>query len=180
MTTLETAIDAYRAKMGTLPPDNPASPSVNQLYYELTGTVVTNAGGGARFYRTLDGFSQLSADAATFQAYFGPRVTGFMNATRGAGDEGVFAVNFLKGGLQPQQIARLPSGATIIGSSVRWPEGHPYQPIPNLRGINPWRYNSSNPTNNAGSYDLWLDVIVDGKTNRFGNWSKDPILVNSP
>ena len=86
---------------------------INQLYYELSGTIVTNTGGSARFYRTLDGNSQLSADPGTFQNYFGPRVSGFVNTTRASGDEGVFAVNFLKGALRPDQVATLPQGQRL-------------------------------------------------------------------
>jgi prepilin-type N-terminal cleavage/methylation domain-containing protein len=182
MTQIETAIQSYKAKLGTFPPDNPATPVINQLYYELSGTTVTNTGGNAKFYLTLDGNSQLSADTATFQSYFGSRVTGFMNTTRGAGDEGVFAVNFLKGSLRPDQVAILPSGAKVLVTTLRWPEGQAYHPVSGtgFKTVNPWRYNSSNPTNNPGSYDLWVDVIIDGKTNRFGNWSKEPVLVSKP
>src|SRR5512138_2645242 len=95
MTQLETAIQSYKAKLGIYPPDNPANPMINQLFYELKGTVFTNTGGSASFYRTLDGTAQLSADPATFQTYFGAKVNGLMNTTRAAGDEGVFAGNFL-------------------------------------------------------------------------------------
>ena len=44
--------------------------------------------------------------------------------------------------------------------------------------INPWRYNSTNPTNNPGGFDLWVDIYVGGKTQRVSNWSKKPPLVN--
>jgi hypothetical protein len=40
--------------------------------------------------------------------------------------------------------------------------------------INPFRYVSSNPTNNPSSFDLWVDVVVGGKTNRISNWSDKP------
>ena len=43
--------------------------------------------------------------------------------------------------------------------------------------INPWRYNSSNPRYNPKSFDLWIDVIAGGKTNRICNWSDKPITV---
>ena len=46
--------------------------------------------------------------------------------------------------------------------------------------INPWRYNSSNPTNNVNSYDLWVDIIMKGKTNRYSNWSTKPQIVGAP
>jgi hypothetical protein len=54
--------------------------------------------------------------------------------------------------------------------SVTWPTG-PFQTI------NPWRYNSSNPTNSPGAYDLWVDVLIAGKTNRISNWRRQPLLV---
>ena len=42
--------------------------------------------------------------------------------------------------------------------------------------INPYRYNSSSPTNNPRSYDLWIDVLIGGKINRISNWSEQPIV----
>ena len=50
MGQLETALNAYKDAFGFYPPDNPANPMVNQLYYELEGT--TNNGAN---YVTLDG-----------------------------------------------------------------------------------------------------------------------------
>jgi hypothetical protein len=35
--------------------------------------------------------------------------------------------------------------------------------------INPWRYVSSRPKNNIGSYDLWIDLAIRGKTYRISN-----------
>ena len=46
-------------------------------------------------------------------------------------------------------------------------------------GINPWRYNSSNPTNNPGAYDLWVQLSISGKTNLICNWNKQ-VQYNSP
>src|SRR5438128_1291123 len=42
LSQISTAIEVYKAKVGHYPPDNPGSPVVNQLYFELTGT--TNDG----------------------------------------------------------------------------------------------------------------------------------------
>ena len=33
-------------------------------------------------------------------------------------------------------------------------------------------YNSSHPTHNAGSYDLWVDLVIGGKTYQVGNWNQ--------
>ena len=43
--------------------------------------------------------------------------------------------------------------------------------------VNTIRYVSSNPTNNPNSYDLWVDVLIGGKTNRISNWNKDSEIV---
>jgi hypothetical protein len=34
----------------------------------------------------------------------------------------------------------------------------------------PWRYNVSNPTNNPGSFDLWVELDIAGKKEIVGNW----------
>jgi len=44
--------------------------------------------------------------------------------------------------------------------------------------FNPWHYVSTNPTNNQGSFDLWMDVLWSGKTNRISNWSPDSQVVS--
>jgi hypothetical protein len=36
--------------------------------------------------------------------------------------------------------------------------------------FNPWHYNSTSPTNNPESYDLWAEVVVAGKPVIIGNW----------
>src|SRR5258706_6834003 len=82
MTEVETLIESYKEKLGHYPPDNPGNPLLNQLYYELMGT--TN---DTRNYTTLDGnetFPTISVPAR-----FGPKVSGFVNSTKGGGgDEG--------------------------------------------------------------------------------------------
>src|SRR4051812_19168230 len=37
-----TCIELYKAKLGHYPPDNPNSPELNPLYFELVGTTFTN------------------------------------------------------------------------------------------------------------------------------------------
>ncbi len=42
-------------------------------------------------------------------------------------------------------------------------------------GINPWRY--VNPgINNPNSYDLWVQLVISGRTNLVCNWSKQTQL----
>jgi len=181
---LETAIEAYKTKVGVYPPDNfnatarTVTPWINQLYFELLGTTaILNPQGQPTRYRTLDGNTEITPVQAN--TWF--HTEGFMNSTKGSGDDGPIAINFFKG-LNANQVA-VPPGADspkFIVSSVPWPTDNNFQPLGFGSGLNPWRYNSSAPTNNPGSYDLWLDFVVDGKTNRIGNWSKEPLVVNTP
>ena len=161
------AIETYKTKLGHYPPDNPGPRVlfINQLYFELLGT--TNDG---TFYRTLDQSAQVRiADVPTL---FGPSVSGFVNCSRpGAGDESRRATPFLKA-LKPGQYADV-SNTRILTTSV--PPPPPY-PFPSDQTINPIRYNSSSPTNNPNSYDLWVDILIAGKTNRICNWSKEPLI----
>jgi type II secretory pathway pseudopilin PulG len=183
MAQLETAIERYKAAYGFYPPDNQVQTQpmaqrfwVNQLYYELEGT--TNNGTS---YQTLDGSSTiLIGDVKTA---FG--VGGFMNSTKpGSGEDSTKARNFLPD-LKPRQIWPYPgytnnganAGENLLIVSVGGPDAN-YQPL-QLQDLNPWRYNSSNPTNNPGAYDLWVQLVIGGKTNLICNWSKQ-VQINSP
>lgn len=160
-----TAVEAYKAKYGHYPPDNPATPATNQLYFELVGT--TNYMEGlVRVFKTLDGSAEIRD--TDIPSAFG--VSGFINS-RGAAnaDDAPAAANFLKQ-LRPGQYGEIAAGVRVLACSVRWPPDT----------LNPWRYVSSNPTNNPGVYDLWVDILLAGKTNRINNWSKRPQLVGTP
>jgi prepilin-type N-terminal cleavage/methylation domain-containing protein len=178
MEKVVTAIEVYKSKLGHYPPDNPDNPSVNQLYYELLGT--TN--NGAMFI-TLDGSSQIKI--SDLSVVFGNKVTGFVNCNKGnAGDEGRSAARCLPDVRSGQflSVTNLVPGTPMyaaLGTAANGPLMLGSPTIPGAK-INPWRYNSSNPTNNPNSYDLWVDVLVSGKTNRISNWSKDVITVSKP
>jgi hypothetical protein len=47
----------------------------------------------------------------------------------------------------------------------------------NKTTVNPWLYVSTSPTNNPDRFDLWTEVILSGKTVRFSNWEKDPVVL---
>jgi len=170
-----TALEQYKATLGHYPPDNPGNVVSNQLYFELLGT--TNNGVA---YVTLDGSA--SINVADVPKIFGPNVTGFVNANRpGAGDELRTAKPFLKT-LKPTQYATIVNQVRLLTCSLpapilSSPSAYPVAAVP---GANPWRYNSSNPTNNPTSFDLWIDIVISGKTNRISNWSKDALTVGTP
>ena len=184
MKQVATAIDFYKEKLAFYPPDNRGRPEFNQLYFELLGTEPYKES-GTDYYRTLDGTAKIRSSAISLA--FGPNVTAFVNSTKGSGDEVPPAKNCLKGINRAQYVEGTSRGVTnrILTCSVPWPNNLP-PVIPDFSasdpGVNPnpWRYVSSAPTNNPGSYDLWVNVLIAGKTNRISNWSQQPQLVATP
>lgn len=185
LSQLQTAIGAYKEKLGFYPPDNPGDPIFNLLYFELKGTYQTNDN-----YVVLDGSSSITA--ANLSALFGANISGFMNCSKNArgGDEGTAAINFLKAGLRPNQIGKLSvngvANDAILVCSIPWTHPDPIKVPPPMSTppapspppfLNPWRYVSSSPTNNASSYDLWADIYISGKIYRISNWSKQPQIL---
>jgi len=174
---LQAAIDSYHAAYGFYPPDNqinPPNPAINQLFYELVG--VTNNNG---VFQTLDGRAQITiADA---QATFG--VPGFMNCSKpGSGEDTPHAKSFLFE-LRPNQCGTngtSPATILFLDASVGGPDAnYPQSGTLGVAGLNPWRYNSSNPTNNPGAYELWVQLSISGKKYLVCNWSKT-VQVNNP
>ena len=170
---IETAIESYKANHGFYPPDNPANVTGSQLFYELLGTKQNGAN-----FETLDGREQIPA--ASVPVAF-PGVNGFVNCTRiGAGDETGVGKNFLTG-LKPGQYGFATTGGVrygLLATSVGWPANLGAVAAGLPLELNPWRYNASTPTHNPKSFDLWVDIVVSGKTNRISNWSKDPEIVS--
>lgn len=174
---IETALESYRTYYGFYPPCNAnASPTVqgratiNQLYYELEGTTASVGNTGMNF-TTLDNASTIAS--STVASAFG--VAGFMNYTKGNGENAKPAKNFLTG-IKAGQIATLTVGGQPVNILTTAAVGDPtYQPIPgtmteNGQNANPWLY--LNPgTHNPGSYDLSLQIMVGGKTNLISNWT---------
>lgn len=174
---IETALDSYLAKYNHYPPDNTSYPitdprrfAVNQLFYEVLGTTNYN-----NSYSTLDGREQILA--ASVSTAFGSGVSGFVNCSRSAGDDAInaSAKNFLPS-LRPGFYGFATNGVVRYGlltCSMPWPKDR--GPAVSGAGfppdLNPIRYNSSAPTHNKKTYDLWVDIFVAGKTNRISNWN---------
>ena len=167
---IETALDNYKAKYGVYPPGNANNPLLSQLYYELSGTAIN----GVNFV-TLDGSSQIKiVDVPTA---FGVGVGGFINCSKGSGEEAQVAKNFLPS-LPPNRynlyVTNNGVQTTMLVTSVGGPDVN-YQPL-KAPGLNPFRY--ANPgTNNPSSYDLWIDLCISGKTNRICNWGSGKLIL---
>ncbi len=184
MGQLQTAIDSYHATYGFYPPDNPngvtdASGELlgNQLYYELAGT--TNTSGA--FCVIGNPGDQLGVTPVNqVQAAFG--VAGFVNCSKlNAGEDSQPAKNFIHE-LKPGQTGSISNSTdtvrfTILVASVGGPDST-YQPL-GVSGLNPWRYVSSNPTNNPGGYELYVQLVISGQTNLVCNWNKQ-VQINNP
>ncbi|HYG23728.1 MAG TPA: type II secretion system protein [Verrucomicrobiae bacterium] len=151
ITQIMSAIDAYKGKYGVYPPDSPLrGPVMTPLYYELIGMQVVNNGTA---YRSLDGSYTIGTNAVV-SAF---AVPGLINssASTGATDDRPAIESFLKN-LKPAQV--------VSNSNVRLLACSADDTLI-------WRYNSSNPTNSPRTYDLWVDVVAGGKTNRVANWN---------
>jgi len=117
--------------------------------------------------------------------FFGAGVTGFVNLDHGNGDEGRPAPEFVHT-LRANQMAdvTLSNQATHMSVTARLLMCTVPGPDPNSpplgsgsSAFNPWRYNSSSPTNNPTSYDLWADISLGTKVVRVCNWSPQAITM---
>jgi prepilin-type N-terminal cleavage/methylation domain-containing protein len=161
-----TAIEEYKGKFGFYPPDNgfnktrgpnqaPNSVS-NQLFYELTGVLVTN-----NAFRALTGNSNVNL--GTITSFFG--AAGFVNSALDASE----VKNFLPSLKQSQHREIIPgSGAEVLVVSADAPQV-PGPPVPANPKLNPWHYVSSGPTNNPNSFDLWAELWIGGKLRVIAN-----------
>jgi prepilin-type N-terminal cleavage/methylation domain-containing protein len=176
---VETEIEEYKTKLGFYPPDNPQNPLVNPLYFELAGT--TNNGAGKPTpteWGTIDGSARIGTiTSPNINATF--NISGFANtSTKAHSDDQSAAFTSFTKNLTPKQvgdyISTQPNTVTLLACSIPWPADRAPL-ITNNPTLNPWRYNSSHPTNNTGSYDLWVDLVIRGKTNRICNWNAQPV-----
>jgi prepilin-type N-terminal cleavage/methylation domain-containing protein len=168
MAQLETAIDSYKASYNFYPPSG-GNNLVNPLYYELLGT--TNNGVN---YVTLDGSAQIAVGSVN--AALG--VGGFVNCSKGSGEDASPAKSFLSG-LKPQQSGTYVSSGinvTLLAGSAGGPD-QGYAPLGGST-LNPWRYVAPG-VNNPGGYDLYIQLVIKGQTNLICNWSKQ-VQINSP
>lgn len=168
---LAAAIDSYNARYGFYPSSSGlGTPSPNPLYYELIGTTVSNnVSAGTVTYTTLDDRSTISTNNTA--AYFG--VLGFINCTKGSGDDAHPALAFLSS-LNPDRAAKNNAGVYVITTAAA--SDATYQPLPGYSTLsghpaNPWNYRYPG-TNNPNSYDLSLQLFVGGKTYLICNWTR--------
>jgi prepilin-type N-terminal cleavage/methylation domain-containing protein len=199
---LDLAIREYKARFGFYPPDNVINPSaltqdpvVNQLYYELSGAVIS----GGQYQALPDAPNEVISRAGYVAGFGSGNLSGIYNSSGSAAN----VKSFLTGGRAAQvRYVALTSYPPVGGAfgykalvvPVEWPLGHwktqlpPGDPnydarlFPPLSGytadpatlrVNPWRYNVTNPTNNPGEFDLWADIVVGNDFITIGNWKDE-------
>ena len=161
---LQKAIEAYKAKLGFYPPDNVISrqPLVvdavtNPLLYELLGT-----------------WHEPGADTFTparFPGMHRSLIKSFFNTD-----------GFKNSAAKPDEVQHFLDAADIeatvavsskpdVGLLGYYPNWEGIEPdIYSLIGLSPWRYNSSAPVHNAGSFDLWIEIETSQTNILIGNW----------
>ena len=182
--TIQLALDNYKAKYGVYPPGNKNATTIyqptsndraqfSQLYFELSGTKAATIA-GVNYFVTLDDRFQIKV--VDVNPAYG--VGGFINCTKGGGEDVAAAKNFLPG-LTPNQfddqVTNNGVRTTALVTSVDGPDDN-YKPLGAV-GLNPIRYVYPG-TNNVGSYDLWVQLQISGKKYLVNNWSK-AVQVNS-
>ena len=104
-------------------------------------------------------------------------MSAFVNCSKpGAGEQAAGGRNFLHE-YRPGQTAIYNGQVTLLVASVGGPDPN-YKPL-GSSDLNPWRYISSNPPNNPGSYDLWVQLSISGKKYLVCNWNNQA-QVNNP
>ncbi len=168
--SLSLSIDTYKLKKGVYPPDNtngPAGAFTNQLYYELWGCLAVPS---QNLYTNLYNSGE-TISVTTLGSYFG--AAGIINSSADTNE-----VLNLFPRLNPADLKNIGVAGKPVWVFVN-PSPGPTANLPSSSGqpVNVIRYVSTNPTNNPNTYDLWVDVLIGGKTNRISNWSKEPEIV---
>ena len=177
---LETAIESYKSKRGHYPPDGTNGPVLTPLFYELTGVVYTDNPlvAASIFHRLHGGETIKQADVQTAFGMGGFINSGYVaNPNDSSQIQQTDARDFLPR-LEPGKylavtniIGGIKCTNVVLGITT---DGPVMLNSPTTTGvrINPWRYVSSNPTNNTSSYDLWTDIYNSGNVKRISNWTQ--------
>ena len=167
MRQIESAVVDYKTKLGFYPPDNGNQgnatwTALSPLFYELTGTVTVPRGGiPTGDYSSVLGNDTITAGA--LQGVFGRK--GLANSSEQT------RKNFFPSML-PFHFKEVTVGLENVKLLVVPAKGRESFSGPADKEINPWRYNSSSPTNNTGSFDLWAELKFQNRTVIVGNWKR--------
>lgn len=167
------ALEDYKAKFGSYPPDNPvwasANPHWNPLAYELGGVRRTNASAiEVNFQSEVNPSHTITNTAALPQlnSYFS--LAGLVNASPNASVAGKSFLNLKGGSGKTADYVLITNG--VVGMPavmlLKVAAEHP------TLTENVWRYRAYPATgHNPKSYDLWAEIKKStGTTNIISNW----------
>jgi hypothetical protein len=182
LAAIETAIEAYKNKFGHYPPDNPDNPTLNALYYELTGVLYSSTRGTfkdpmsgnvmapklIKEHFGVDGFVNGSKTESALKKFYEPRPENVRHISEEHDDE--------DDGLGHK--SHHSDEVHILCVPSPWPLSRDDQPVRHhgkvAKGVNPWRYVSSQPVNNVQQYDLWAEYVVADEVWVISNWKSEP------
>jgi prepilin-type N-terminal cleavage/methylation domain-containing protein len=165
---LVTLIEAYKSKVGMYPPDNPSDPDRNSLLYELSGAIRDRSNPADPKYITPSFDPDGILTSEIWALYGGTDVfpssdqAGLINAVESGTERDPDSprMHRLLVTLRQDQYAKI-GGQYSLVVPVDGPNGRP----------SPWSYlRGTNAVHNPDSFDLWVDIVVGGQTNRIGNW----------
>lgn len=152
---LVTLIDAYQSKVGVFPPDRSSSPGTNSLLYELAGGIRDRADDTNPNYITPFGNITSNELWTTYGT------SGMLNAIEKDGNADDMKVHRILKDIHKDQTNAVAGHISLV-VPVDGPNGQP----------NPWKYlRGANAVHNPDTYDLWVEIVVRGKTITIGNWS---------
>lgn len=199
MSRLVSLIENYKSRLGTYPPSNEALlglPSnalpeardqlaaVNQLYYELSGTVFKVAGTLGTFTPIgREAQSALNADEITFKF----SVDGFANSARSPRDVRISSsfkaserkLVVEKGGFETLAVPLVVAAGDRVPPNVILLTGkNPKTGQPDGTKVYPWFYDPSSANRfNAETYDLWAKVVIGKNITRISNWEPRSVVI---
>lgn len=155
LSSLVVAVENFKHDQGFYPPDNRNSAAGSPLYYELVGCTIDN-----NQFVPVNG---TPVPIAQVKPSFG--VDGFVNTAAGNKP----SKNYLPDLKEDQHGTLTNSPPTPVEVLLA--------PYKGLDGdFNPWRYSSSSPIHNPGSFDLWAEIDL-GKRDNSGQ--KIPVIIGN-
>lgn len=155
---LKLVIDDYKLRHGTYPPDNPATPDRQPLYYELRSVYKVPSG-----LAVGTPSSQEIVTRTALQAAFGPFYDVYNQIDP--------SVPKRRDNVSKDHLPTLRTDEYFQDASgIRYLR----VPVPDYSsGPFLWKYNCSGPVNNPTTYDIWAVYPESGDVNRMitiGNW----------
>lgn len=165
LSELVTAIEEYKARYGSYPPDTDM-PTTNTLFYELGGVRLEAPGPLVPIYTYYSMVDESAITAPIFTNAF--RFDGVMNVS--SRQAGVTAKRFKD--FKSSQFTRMTNGTIVFNILSTGLKGNVTgNSITNQgRVVVPWQYVANKAVHNPGKYDLFVTFRSGTEVITIGNW----------